>query len=68
MLTLIGIVVGAVAALVEVALVRTYQKNVIVLSAIGSHWVAVGALMPHIDIGAAIWLKGIPSCNLERWL
>lgn len=59
MLALIGIGAGRVAALFEVALVRTYQKNVIVLVVIGSHWVAVGALMPHVDIGVDIWLKGI---------
>jgi len=41
MLMLIGI--GLVAAIVEVALVRTYQKNKIILSAIGNHWIAVGA-------------------------
>jgi len=59
MLMLIGVGIGLVAAIAEVALVRTYQKNKIILSAIGSHWIAVGALMPFIDLGTSIWLKGI---------
>ena len=59
MLALIGISVGIIAAIIEVALVKTYQKNMIILTAIGSHWVAVGALMPFFEIDTPIWLKGI---------
>jgi len=58
-LLIIGLGFGLIAAAIEVLLVRTYQKNVIVLSAIGSHWVAVGALMPFIEIDAPVWLKGM---------
>lgn len=59
MLFLIGIGIGLTAAIAEIALVRTYQKNRLILAAIGSHWVAVGVVMPYIELGTSIWLKGI---------
>ena len=55
----IGLTVGALAAFFEVLLVRTYQKNKIILSAIGSHWLAVGIVMPYIHLNTPIWLKGL---------
>ncbi len=55
----VGLGVGLIAAVIEVLLVRTYQKNKVVLSAIGAHWLAVGLLMPHVNLGVSVWLKGI---------
>ena len=54
----IGIAAGMIAAIIEVALVRTYQKNKVILTAIGVHWVAIGLLMPFVELGVSIWLKG----------
>ena len=55
----IGLVIGLIVALLEVSMVRTYQKNPIILIAIGLHWVSTGALMPFIDLGISTGLKGI---------
>jgi hypothetical protein len=55
----LGALVGMVAAAIEVALVRTYQKNNVILAAIEMHWIGVGALMPYIEIGMPVWVKGI---------
>ena len=56
---LFGFGVGLVAAAIEVLLVRTYQKNTIILAAIGCHWVSVGLLMPYIKMDVSTWLKGM---------
>lgn len=55
----VGFGVGSIAAAVEVALVRTYQKSKVILSAIGLHWIGVGGLMPFIDFGTPVWVKGL---------
>jgi hypothetical protein len=49
-----GFAIGSIAAAVEVSMVRTYQKNKVVLSAIALHWIGVGGLMPFIDFGTPI--------------
>ena len=56
---IIGFVIGLIAAVLEVSMVRTYQKNQNVLTAIGLHWVSVGMLMPFIDFGTSIGLTGV---------
>ncbi|MEM7536446.1 MAG: hypothetical protein AAF639_29955 [Chloroflexota bacterium] len=56
---IIGFVVGLIVAVLEISMVRTYQKNQIILTAIGLHWVGVGMLMPFIDLGISIGLTGI---------
>ncbi|MDH5229941.1 MAG: hypothetical protein OEZ58_07470 [Gammaproteobacteria bacterium] len=59
MLIIIGTGLGIIAAIIEISLVRTYQKNSIILSAIASHWIAIGTLMPFIQMNVSVWLKGI---------
>lgn len=56
---ILGSLVGLIAAAIEVALVRTYQKNTVILAAVGTHWVGIGAVMPYIELGVPIWAKGI---------
>lgn len=55
----LGALVGSIAAAIEVALVRTYQKNKVILAAVGFHWIGIGALMPYIQLGVPLWAKGI---------
>lgn len=59
MVLLIGLGIGLVVAVIEMALVGHYEKNKIVLASIGLHWVAIALLMPFIEIGVSSWLKGI---------
>lgn len=40
-------------------MVRTYQKDKFVLSAVGLHWIGVGAIMPFVEIGLPIWAEGV---------
>jgi hypothetical protein len=56
---LVGFFIGLIAAALEILMVRTYQKNKVILSAIGIHWIGVGGLTPFIDFGTPIWVKGI---------
>lgn len=55
----LGALIGLVAAVIEVLLVRTYQKNKVILAAVGIHWIGVGALMPYIEFGLPLWVKGV---------
>lgn len=56
---LIGLSIGLVAGLLEIALVRSYEKNTITLIAIVVHWAGVGGLMPFITFDANFWVKGL---------
>ena len=55
---LVGVVIGSIAAVGEVLMVRTYEKDRVVLLAIATHWMGVGVLMPFVDLGLPIWLTG----------
>ncbi len=49
---------GLCAAIVDVALTYKYESNKYVLGGIAFHWFAVGLLMPFIELGSNVWLKG----------
>lgn len=55
----VGFFIGLVAGLLEISMVRNYQKNKMVLAAIVIHWVAIGGVMPFLDFGIPIWAKGV---------
>ena len=55
----IGAMLGALIAVPELLMVRTYQKDKVFLSAIFLHWVVIGGLMPFIDLEISTWLTGI---------
>ena len=55
----LSVTAGSIAAVGEVLMVGTYEKDRHVLAAIATHWVAAGVLMPFIDLGLATWLTGI---------
>ncbi len=55
---LISLGVGLGAGLVDVLLTYRYEENKHTLWAIAFHWVAVGFLMPFIDLGIPTALKG----------
>jgi cytochrome b561 len=56
---LISLGIGMGAALVDVLLTYKYEANKYTLAAIAVHWLAVGLFMPYIDLGTAVWLKGL---------
>lgn len=58
LMLVLGALVGLIAAVIEVALVSTYQKNKVILAAVGIHWIGIGALMPYIELGVPLWAKG----------
>jgi hypothetical protein len=56
---LIGSLLGLVTAILEILMVRTYQKDKVVLGSVGLHWIGVGAIMPFVGFGLPVWAKGI---------
>ena len=55
----IGFGIGLGAALIDVVLTYKYEDNKYTLAAIAFHWLVVGVLMPFIDFGTAVWVKGL---------
>lgn len=56
---LISLGVGLGAGLIDVLMSYRYEENKYSLWAIAVHWVAVGFLMPFIDLGIPVGLKGV---------
>jgi len=56
---LAGFAIGLIVGVLEISMVRNYQKNKMVLGAIVIHWIGIGGIMPFLDLGAPMWVKGI---------
>ena len=56
---LISLGIGLGAASVDVLLTYKYENNKYTFAAIAFHWLVVGTLMPYIDLGTAVWVKGL---------
>ena len=55
----IGIAIDLVAGGLEITMVRTYQKNKVVLAAIVMHWTVIGGLISFVDFGLPTWATGL---------
>ena len=54
-----GIAIGLIVGGLEISMVRTYQKNKIVLASIVLHWTVIGGLIAVVDFGHTTWATGL---------
>ena len=55
----IGLAIGAVAGLLEVAMVRTYEKSRFMLAAILVYWMGFGGVVPFLKFDERFWVNAL---------